>query len=115
MNSSAGMGPVASIWFNFLQRRIQLPNKNAEVITRVLVDQSVFAPTVSFAFLSYMSLMEGTSPREKLDKTYKKVLLKNWMVWPWVQIVNFKFVPLEHRVLVVNTFAIGKEDFPLVI
>lgn len=103
------------MWFNLLQRRIQLPNKNAEVLARVLVDQSVFAPTVSFAFLSYMSLMEGTSPREKLDQKYKKVLLKNWMVWPWVQIVNFKFVPLDYRVLVVNTFAIGKEDCLVVI
>ncbi|KAI9836523.1 MAG: Protein required for ethanol metabolism [Sclerophora amabilis] len=54
-----------------------------------------------------MSLMEGTDPKEKLDKTYKSALAKNWMVWPWVQAINFKFVPLDHRVLVVNVVSLG--------
>jgi protein Mpv17 len=35
-------------------------------------------------------------------------LTKNWMVWPWVQMGNFKFVPLEHRVLVVNVISLGE-------
>lgn len=33
------------------------------------------------------------------------------MVWPLVQAVNFRFVPLEHRVLVVNVVSLG-ESFP---
>ncbi|KAG9980650.1 hypothetical protein KCU78_g21604, partial [Aureobasidium melanogenum] len=32
---------------------------------------------------------------------------KNWMLWPFVQAVNFKFVPLQHRVLVVNVVSLG--------
>ena len=52
--------------------------------------------------------MEGTSPKDKLDSTYAQALKKNWMVWPWVQAVNFKLVPLEHRVLVVNVVSLGE-------
>lgn len=52
--------------------------------------------------------MEGSSPKEKLESTYTTALAKNWMVWPAVQAVNFKFVPLEHRVLVVNVVALGE-------
>ncbi|KAK0674042.1 hypothetical protein QBC41DRAFT_310226 [Cercophora samala] len=29
------------------------------------------------------------------------------MVWPFVQLVNFRFVMLEHRVVVVNTILLG--------
>jgi len=52
--------------------------------------------------------MEGTSPKDKLQASYRTALEKNWMLWPAVQAVNFKFVPLEHRVLVVNVVSLGE-------
>ena len=55
-----------------------------------------------------MAIMEGTDPGEKLRGTYWEALKKNWMVWPAVQAVNFRFVPLEHRVLVVNVVSLGE-------
>ncbi len=51
--------------------------------------------------------MEGTSPKDKLDSAYWPALQKNWMLWPVVQAINFKFVPLDHRVLVVNFVSLG--------
>ncbi|KAI9799905.1 MAG: Protein required for ethanol metabolism [Piccolia ochrophora] len=103
----AVFGPGATLWYRLLQDKIRLRNKNAEIVTKVLVDQSVFATANLFLFLSSMSLMEGTDPKEKLEKSYKTALIKNWQVWPAVQAINFKLVPLEHRVLVVNVVALG--------
>ncbi len=57
--------------------------------------------------------MEGSSPKDKLASTYTTALQKNWMVWPWVQAINFKLVPLEHRVLVVNVVSLGTLWDPL--
>lgn len=54
--------------------------------------------------------MEGTSPKDRLDSAYWTALQKNWMLWPFVQAVNFKLVPLEHRVLVVNVVSLGITD-----
>jgi protein Mpv17 len=76
-------------------------------IARVAADQLIFTPINLLCFLSSMAVMEGTSPQKKLESTYKTAITKNWMVWPWVQLVNFKVVPLEHRVLVVNVVALG--------
>lgn len=101
-------GPAATTWFKFLQNRINLKNPNATIATRVLADQGVFASTNLFVFLSSMAIMEGTSPKDKLESTYTTALTKNWMVWPWVQAINFKLVPLEHRVLVVNVVSLGE-------
>ncbi len=56
-----------------------------------------------------MSLLEGSDPREKLKRTYKDTMITNWTVWPFVQAINFKMVPLEHRVLVVNVVALGEK------
>lgn len=55
-----------------------------------------------------MAMMEGSDPGKKLETTYFSALSKNWMVWPVVQAINFKFVPLDYRVLVVNVVSLGK-------
>lgn len=103
----AVFGPAATTWFKFLQQRINLRNHNATIAARVLTDQTVFASTNLFCFLSSMAIMEGTSPKDKLDSAYWPALQKNWMLWPAVQAINFKFVPLDHRVLVVNFVSLG--------
>ncbi|RDW87478.1 putative protein sym-1 [Coleophoma crateriformis] len=103
----AVFGPAATTWFKFLQNKVVLKNKNLEIIARVGADQSFFASTNLFCFLSSMAIMEGSDPKEKLEKSYWNALSTNWMVWPFVQVVNFKFVPLHHRVLLVNILSIG--------
>jgi protein Mpv17 len=108
---TAVFGPAATTWFKFLQHKVVLPNKNLEIVARVACDQLFFASTNLFCFLSSMAIMEGTSPKDKLEKTYWKALSANWMVWPFIQIVNFKFVPLHHRVLLVNVLSIGWNCF----
>ncbi|QIW97581.1 hypothetical protein AMS68_003099 [Peltaster fructicola] len=104
----AVFGPAATTWFGFLQRRIRIPSSpNLEILARVGADQCIFASANLFVFLSSMAIMEGSDPKQKLESTYWNALQKNWMVWPVVQFTNFKFVPLEHRVLVVNVISLG--------
>ncbi|KAL8676141.1 MAG: hypothetical protein Q9186_007315, partial [Xanthomendoza sp. 1 TL-2023] len=103
----AVFGPAATTWFKFLQQRINLRTENATIAARVLTDQTVFSTTNLFCFLSSMAIMEGTSPKDKLDSAYWTALQKNWMLWPFVQAINFKFVPLDHRVLVVNVVSLA--------
>lgn len=62
-------------------------------------------------FLSSMAVLEGTPPQEKLEKNYTTALTSNYMLWPFVQMVNFKLVPLHHRVLFVNVISIGWNSY----
>lgn len=101
-------GPGATLWYKFLQKKIVIPNKpNLEIVARVATDQTVFASTNLFLFLSSMAMMEGNDPKQALSDKYVTAVKKNWMVWPAVQFTNFKYVPLEHRVLVVNIVSLG--------
>ena len=105
----AVFGPAATTWFGFLQRRIRIPSSpNLEILARVAADQGIFASCNLFVFLSSMAIVEGSDPKKKLETTYWNALTSNWMVWPVVQFANFKFVPLEHRVMVVNVISLGK-------
>ncbi|KAI1802909.1 hypothetical protein F4811DRAFT_554421 [Daldinia bambusicola] len=103
----AVFGPAATTWYGILQRSIQLRSPRAEMVARVAADQLLFAPTFIGVFLSSMAVLEGGSPKEKLAKSYWPALSTNYLIWPFVQMANFTFVPLHHRVLVVNLVSIG--------
>ncbi|PKS12732.1 hypothetical protein jhhlp_000940 [Lomentospora prolificans] len=100
-------GPCAAMWYRFLTHRVVFKNKNAEVLARVAVDQTVFSPTFLTVFLSTMAYLEGRSPQENVKKNFLPIMATNYMVWPWVQLANFKYVPLNHRLTFANTVAIG--------
>jgi protein Mpv17 len=100
-------GPAATNWFGFLARRVKLPNRKAETLARVVVDQTVFAPVMIGVFLTSMATMEGASAQQRLEKTWWPALQTNWMIWPAVQVVNFGFLPLQYRVLFANVISIG--------
>jgi protein Mpv17 len=90
-----------------LQKRINLRNHNVTLAARVFADQTAFAMTNLGFFLTSMAVMEGVSPKEKLQKSYVAGLKANWMLWPAIQAINFKLVPLHHRVFVVNVVSLG--------
>ncbi|KAJ9237795.1 hypothetical protein DTO166G5_3358 [Paecilomyces variotii] len=100
-------GPAATTWFGFLQRNVVLKSTRATLVARVVADQGLFTPAHLTAFLSSMAIMEGTDPVEKWRSTFWQSYKANLMIWPWVQAVNFTFVPLELRVLVVNVISLG--------
>lgn len=87
---------------------MKLGSPNKTLVARVIADQTLFAPTNLFVFLSTMAILEGKDPAKKIASTYKDTLIANWTVWPVVQTVNFKFVPLEGRVLFVNFVSLGE-------
>ncbi|KAL4974144.1 hypothetical protein BDW66DRAFT_92394 [Aspergillus desertorum] len=100
-------GPAATLWFRFLQRNIVLKNPKATILARVAADQGLFAPAHLTLFLSSMAIMEGTDPVAKWKQSFLPSYKANLAVWPLVQGINFAFVPLELRVLVVNVISLG--------
>ncbi|KAJ5201400.1 Mpv17/PMP22 [Penicillium cinerascens] len=107
----AVFGPVATVWFGFLQRHVVLKNTATTTFARVACDQILFAPVQLTCFLSSMAIMEGTSPVEKWKASFAPAYKANLFVWPFVQGANFAFVPLELRVLVVNVVSLGWNCF----
>ncbi|EZF24178.1 hypothetical protein H112_03256 [Trichophyton rubrum D6] len=100
-------GPGATTWYKFMQRSIVLKNPKLTLVARVCADQTLFTPTHLTCFLSSMAILEGNDPLERLRTSFGTAYKTNLMLWPWVQAANFTFVPLEHRVLVVNLVSLG--------
>ncbi|GAA5961384.1 hypothetical protein JCM21900_006688 [Sporobolomyces salmonicolor] len=73
----------------------------AALVKRVAADQLGMAPVSLVIFLVSMSMLEGLDGeemREKIRQNYLPILLVNWQVWPILQLINFRYVPLKYRV-----------------
>ena len=73
----------------------------AALFKRVALDQGIFAPLGLALFLAAMGTLEGMDwdqVQEKLAKLWWPLTLANWAIWPFVQLVNFRYMPLRYRV-----------------
>lgn len=76
---------------------------------KMFVDQVVFAPFFLgclLAIIGYSQCQDVEKVKEKLRNDYKDILLANYSVWPWVQIINFSIIPLNYQVLLTQTVAV---------
>lgn len=84
------------------------------MLAKVACDQICFAPIFVATIVGLVGVMQSKSPssiRDKLKSEFSDILKANYMVWPWVQMVNFGLVPLQYQVLVAQLVAVFWNTF----
>ncbi|EIM83393.1 uncharacterized protein STEHIDRAFT_101589 [Stereum hirsutum FP-91666 SS1] len=102
----AAMSPFIGRWNKFLEWRFPLRSEGGKIsmsslTKRVAADQIIMAPIGLTMFLGGMGIMEGRDLNHikgKFRDLYKEAIIANWKVWPAVQIINFRSMPLPYRV-----------------
>jgi hypothetical protein len=98
------MSPIQHRWFRFLSSTFPV-TKTATwlpALKRVAFDQFLFAPAGLAAFFTFMTIAEGGGKRavqRKFQDVYVPALKANYMVWPAVQIVNFRIMPIQYQIV----------------
>ncbi len=98
------MAPVQFRWFKFLERIFPITKTSAfgPAMKRVAFDQLIFAPLGLVCFFTTMTVAEGGGRRavsNKLRDMYVPTLKANYIVWPAVQIVNFRLMPVQFQLV----------------
>ncbi|KAK0715466.1 hypothetical protein B0H67DRAFT_489140 [Lasiosphaeris hirsuta] len=106
------MAPVQFRWFKFLERCFPITKTSAflPAMKRVAFDQLVFAPFGIACFFTAMTVAEGGGKRavfQKMRDMYVPTLKANFMVWPAVQIINFRLMPVQFQLPFVSTVGIA--------
>jgi len=108
---AAFFGPSCTYWYRYLDRivpQMRVPKKFHGLVKTGL-DQAIFAPSVLFGFLNIVSSLKGECLAVRahdIKTNYLPILANNYKFWPMIQVVNFYFVPLQHRLMVVNVAAL---------
>jgi len=100
--------PISYTWFGILDRHFPATGFG-QVLLRTLVDQVCMSPLGLAVFFTFMTLAEGGGQRalkRKFLEGYLPTLRANYCVWPAVQIINFKFMPLPLQIPFVNTVGV---------
>lgn len=98
------MAPLQHKWYSFLSRTFPFTKTSVTVPTlkRVAFDQLIFAPIGLAIFFTFMTIAEGGGKRaimKKFQDVYIPALKANYMVWPAVQILNFRVMPLQFQIV----------------
>ncbi|KAF2088910.1 hypothetical protein K490DRAFT_38896 [Saccharata proteae CBS 121410] len=106
------MAPVQHKWFGFLSRTFPITKTSAMVpaLKRVAFDQLLFAPVGLACFFTFMTVAEGGGRRavtKKFQDVYIPALKANFIVWPAVQILNFRVMPIQFQIPFVSTIGIA--------
>ncbi|KAK1755416.1 hypothetical protein QBC47DRAFT_188932 [Echria macrotheca] len=106
------MAPVQFRWFKFLEKCFPISKTSAfgPAMKRVAFDQLVFAPFGIACFFTAMTIAEGGGRRavcQKMRDMYVPTLKANYMVWPAVQVINFRLMPVQFQLPFVSTVGIA--------
>lgn len=109
--SSAVGATVGHSWHRFLDASVhpEAPGSTKAVAKKTLLDQLVLSPAMLLVFFAAVKLMEG-QPHAILpyvqDK-YVPTLLAGYALWVPFNIVSFKYIPQDLRILAGNLVGLG--------
>lgn len=99
------MAPLQFTWFKRLEAWFPITKGGSAFVPamkRVAADQLIFSPFGILIFFSAMTLAEGGDARDvkhKLRDMYIPTLKANYCVWPAVQIINFRLMPVQFQLV----------------
>ena len=104
-------GPMFHWWYAFLDKTVRGWNLtgNTNLAAKILLDRLCMTPPfllITLVYLNYFQSFNVSQVSKTVKNIYAGALYLNWRVWTVAQAVNFKYVPLEYRVLFGNMVAL---------
>jgi protein Mpv17 len=106
-------GPVGGAYYAWLDKTIwpDDPLSARTVITKTVLDQTVYSALGTVAFFTFIRLLETGgdvgSVAPTLAAKFWPTLCANYAIWPVAHLINFRFVPPPLRVLYNQVIAVG--------
>ena len=92
----------------YIRLRLMLkPNSLPFVASKVAIDSFLYGPLDLLVFFTYMGLSSGKSvPQviEDVKRDFLPAFILEGGVWPFVQVANFRFIPVKYQLLYANLF-----------
>lgn len=102
-------GPSGHYFYGALDRVI-VGKGVAQVVSKVAIDQVLWAPIFTSVFFAYLGVAEGKSKDAIITKIKNDTWIgvkTSWKFWPAAHTINFALIPTNQRLLYINTLQVG--------
>lgn len=106
-------GPSGHYFYNWLDSKIE-GSDGLSVMKKVAFDQLIWCPIFMTVFFSYLGIAAGDSfgtIGNKIKNDLFTAVQGSWKVWPFVHMVNFKFISTKHRLVFINAVQVAFNMF----
>ena len=112
--------PTLHIWYTRMLPAIiaKLPSKSYlatnTILTSIILDQlfcSPFYNAIYFYGVNYLEYYNHQTALDNVSKTFIPVMMVDYSFWPFANIINFKYIPIQFRMLYVNILGIFWNTF----
>jgi len=103
---SCVVGPLIRAWFLTLEKLLGSAVTLRITFAKVVLDQLLFAPSQQTTILVTIGALQGFTLQQIKDKVRNElytITTTGWKIWPFVNMLNFYYVPFPLRPLVVST------------
>eukprot|EP00741_Cyanophora_paradoxa_P015661 tig00020903_g15118.t1 len=103
-------GPTIHAWYNLFLDRVVPGKSTRDVIIKLILDETIFAPLSVVAFFVLMSVLEGRDNaymRDRVKQEFWPTYFADMSIWPMAQAINFKWVPRLYCALYMNVVSVG--------
>jgi hypothetical protein len=102
--------PMVHFWYILLEGVMKgwEPSSALTIFIKLLLDQLTFTPVLLFGYLFITSYLKKQKSKDFWEQfqyskgNFFQILFTNWKVWPIVNIISFRYVPVNLRVLFGN-------------
>jgi protein Mpv17 len=100
-------GPYFLFGFKFLDRIFGTGRVLKTVLAKSLTGQMIVFPPFVVCMLSYNALLQGKSDVFKsIKNSFLPIFLNGFYCWPVANIITFRFVPVDKRIVWINSVGI---------
>ncbi|KAG0447761.1 hypothetical protein HPP92_028154 [Vanilla planifolia] len=96
-------GPFGHFLHKLMDYLFRGKKGNSTIVKKVLLEQLTTSPWNNMIFMFYYGLVIEGRPlvlvKNKIKKDYASVQLTSWRFWPIVAWINYRYMPLQLRVL----------------
>eukprot|EP00191_Tetraselmis_sp_GSL018_P018094 CAMPEP_0177589916 /NCGR_PEP_ID=MMETSP0419_2-20121207/7092_1 /TAXON_ID=582737 /ORGANISM="Tetraselmis sp., Strain GSL018" /LENGTH=208 /DNA_ID=CAMNT_0019080369 /DNA_START=265 /DNA_END=891 /DNA_ORIENTATION=+ len=102
--------PCGHTFYKHLDDKVMPDNPRSKlaVLIKLTIDQLIYTPVLTCLFFAWICCTTG-QPQSIVESIQAKLLptlLANWVVWPVAHYFNFRYVPLEQRILFNNSIMV---------
>jgi len=103
--------PLAHVWYNKVLEKLIPGTKTSAVLTKVALDQTLWGVAINSLYLAYATVYINNGSLSDVEPTVTNkiwpLMKANWVLWPAVQLVNFRFVPGPLQVPFINVVVLA--------